>query len=406
MSDAASWAEQRRLEELTRPSHSQEAGPPPGWRPGVQLTAGVGDITTRPGPGRDPRWDDQLRDWGYDPAEYEVCEPISVATWEGYIKNAEGHIEKTQLWSHRGRIRRRQDRLAVEDLVASIGQHCAERRSTGAKPPVTFVAAIADMQLGKSEGGGSPATVGRVEAALAMAKTRLRSLGRRYSVEGVAILNAGDPIENTCGWYPSQLWEIDLDRRDQVKVAARLMTASIETFTGHPVTAAWCDSNHGENRQANRLGPTTGAHDSADLEIAERVGEAYALAKRDDVTFVIPQLGYVTTLRLSGVNLALAHGHRAPKGVPSDQKQWEWWKGQDFGGLPAGDAQILVTGHYHHLRAVAQYGRSWLQCPSLDGGSDWLTRVTGHHCPPGLLTFLVGAHLGPLGWAELEVMWP
>jgi len=71
------------------------------------------------------------------------------------------------------------------------------------------------------------------------------------------------------------------------------------------------------------------------------------------------------------------------------------------GKQPAGEASVLVTGHYHHLRVVATGGaRTWIQAPSLDNGSPWYTRQTGEAAPSGLLTFTAGRG----GWDRLRVL--
>ncbi|ADD94621.1 hypothetical protein [uncultured phage MedDCM-OCT-S08-C495] len=43
-----------------------------------------------------------------------------------------------------------------------------------------------------------------------------------------------------------------------------------------------------------------------------------------------------------------------------------FWKGQSFGMQSLGDATILVSGHYHHLRTIQDGLRTWIQVPSLD----------------------------------------
>ena len=45
-------------------------------------------------------------------------------------------------------------------------------------------------------------------------------------------------------------------------------------------------------------------------------------------------------------------------------------------------------------------GRLWLQAPTLDNGSDWLTRLTGESSRPGLLVFTTT----PDGWDDLKIL--
>ena len=77
----------------------------------------------------------------------------------------------------------------------------------------------------------------------------------------------------------------------------------------------------------------------------------------------------------------------------------KWWKGQMYGFLPAGRAEILVTGHYHHLRIVEQAGRCWIQAPSLDRSDEFMAR-TGYGTKQGVLSFTVSKY----GWDNLRLL--
>ena len=384
-----------------------QSKPPSGWEPGVQLDGNTGSITSRPTDQKLPDWRSLLLSWGFDPELYEVLDPVQIRTWDAFSKGENG-IETKQLWYHRANIRRRTSADAdAQALLTKIGK----RRPLKIDPSVStssyFVVPLADLQIGKGEGGGTPATIVRTESVIDQAVTRfkeLRKLGRK--VDKVAILNAGDSIENACGWYSEQAFTVDLNRRDQVRIARRLFDSAIEAFTplASEVIVSTCDSNHGENRVGNKSG--TDQRDNAELEIFESLQEAYAKnpSRYDHIKFVLPDDASVTMLDL-GIPIALAHGHRAPSGSSAAVKQTNWWKGQSLGGHPAGDARLLLTGHYHHAALQVDYGRTWIQLPSLDGGSKWLTDKTGQHSPPGLLTFVTDPG-SPLGWCDLEILNP
>ena len=61
--------------------------------------------------------------------------------------------------------------------------------------------------------------------------------------------------------------------------------------------------------------------------------------------------------------------------------------------------EILVTGHYHHLRSKYQGNRAWFQSPSLDKSIDFTER-SGLWSHPAVLTFTVNNK----GWANLELL--
>jgi predicted phosphodiesterase len=67
-----------------------------------------------------------------------------------------------------------------------------------------------------------------------------------------------------------------------------------------------------------------------------------------------------------------------------------------------GLADILLVGHFHHLR-VETYGDSQTMfvAPSMDGGSGWFTNTAGESSRPGVLTFMVDGE----GWRDMHVAW-
>lgn len=403
--DPSAW-----LAKLKEPNPGSPYAPihPPGWAPGVVFDGQAGTITTRPTVAAKPDWDVLLKSWGFDPAAYEVVEPVQIRTWDAVVRAADGSSETKQLWYHRASIRARGEGYDDADrILGSIAKRRPIRREATTGHASTFVVPIADMQIGKKEGGGTDATVQRVGDCIEMAVDRLKQLRRLgRTITRVAIINPGDPIENTCGWYPGQAHEIDLNRRDQIKVARRLFDHAIDSFATKvdEVVFASCDSNHSENRDAGKK--ATNDADSIDLEIAEALRDAYAKnpGRYSHIKFVIPWEAAVTMVDL-GVPVAISHGHRARQGDTAQKKLTEWWKGQALGGQDAAHARILLTGHFHHAALAVTHGRTWMQCPSLDGGSAWLTKATGQHSPPGLLSFLVDPS-NPLGWSDLEILNP
>jgi hypothetical protein len=90
-----------------------------------------------------------------------------------------------------------------------------------------------------------------------------------------------------------------------------------------------------------------------------------------------------------GTKLGMVHGNQFAKNGAIN-----WWSKQQHGGQPVGSADILLTGHYHHLVVMPtgrnpHSGRSkwWLQAPTLDNGSDWFRNSAGEDSDPGLLVF-------------------
>jgi len=204
------------------------------------------------------------------------------------------------------------------------------------------------------------------------------------------VLWTGDSIEGCLGHYPSQTFAVELDRRDQVKVTRRLLSESLQIWAPHfeEITVAAVAGNHGENRNGAKA--FTGVQDNDDLAIVEQVAEIldanreafqhirFAIA-RDALTLTIPAAGWI---------IGITHGHVARASVTAEAKLRRWWEGQAAGRQPIGDADVLVTGHYHHLRVADWGGCVWLQAPAMEGGSEWWRVSTGEMSQAGMLTFL------------------
>ena len=106
--------------------------------------------------------------------------------------------------------------------------------------------------------------------------------------------------------------------------------------------------NHGENRiDGNKVNRS----DNDDCLVFENAAQA---AARDDrlgpcPSFVIAQGEPAKTLDINGWVYATTHGQAFGKGAGRpEQKAHNWYKGQAGGRFPAGDADVLVSHHYHH----------------------------------------------------------
>jgi hypothetical protein len=61
---------------------------------------------------------------------------------------------------------------------------------------------------------------------------------------------------------------------------------------------------------------------------------------------------------------------------------------------------LLLAGHYHHLRIEQSGRKTFVQCPALDGGSQWFSNSSGAEAPAGMLTLTVGEGK----WDDLKIM--
>jgi predicted phosphodiesterase len=351
------------------------------WVPGVEWSGTEGTVTTDALTG-DPAWRDILTKWDLDPDEYEVVEPVLFNSWGG----SDGLTNR----QFKAKVIRRVHAMPdIEPLIAAAMRHKPKKKNYEGSAVLTVV--LADWQIGKSDHGGVEGTIQRIidarDAVIQRAKD-LRKIGREVS--SLNVLWTGDSVEGCLGHYPSQSFSVELDRRDQVKVTRRLLSDSLQTWSKHfeNITVAAVAGNHGENRSTGKA--FTGVQDNDDLAIVEQVAEI--LAANPDafghVKFAIARDALTLTIPSAGWIIGITHGHVARAGGGTEAKLHRWWEGQAAGRQPIGDSDVLVTGHYHHLRVADWGGCVWLQAPAMEGGSEWWRVSSGHMSQIGMLSFV------------------
>lgn len=254
----------------------------------------------------------------------------------------------------------------------------------------TFVLALNDWQAGKLEGGGTEALAERLDAAYTKAAQRiaeLRAIDR--DLGHLVILGGGDMVEG-CGVYQHQAYEIDADRRSQIRNTVTLILEGLDRLAPmfQRVTVLAVGGNHGEHRIDGRR---VNRSDNDDLAVFEHAALA---ASRDErlghVEFVIADDEPAKTIEVNGWILGITHGHVFGKGAGSpEQKAWKWFQGQAAGRQPAGDCDVLVSAHYHHLTLRDWGACQWIQAPAMDGGSPHFTDWSGQAAKPGMLSFVM-----------------
>lgn len=257
--------------------------------------------------------------------------------------------------------------------------------------PGAFVVALGDLQIGKADGDGPEGTAQRFVDAIAASVAEYK----RHKSEHVILAHLGDCIEGFQSQGGANSWRTSLTTTEQVRVYRRLVQEQVTTFAGIAprVTLAGVPGNHDE---AHRPLQTYG--DSWATEALVQVADALNLAGNyEHVTVLVPKRDELTlTVDAGGTILALAHGHQWRNGQGA-----EWWSKQAHGRQPVGEADLLLSGHLHHLR-VQHTGsdKTWLQLPALESGSQWWKHKTGEWGQPGVVTFTAGDG----GWDNLRVL--
>ena len=371
---------------------------PEGWEPGVTWNGNEGTITTTGMPAENaPDWSTVLRVWGLDPEKFEVVEPVLFNVWGDTL----GVLNRQ--WKGKVVQKVRGSNADVEEIIEEIKRHKFSRPKVS-EDGSALIVAISDIQLGKGENGGSAKIVERFLAGIDEVEQRwkdLRKSGKPLSK--LVVVGLGDIIENCDGHYDMQAFQADLDRREQITVARRLITKALSQWSkfAPEVLVACIPGNHGENRKGGKAFTSFGDND--DVAVFEQVAEIFAANPEayGHIKFIIPKNDLTVTLDVYGTIVGLAHGHQARRGGGNAIGKVEsWWAKQALGMQPVSDATLLLTGHYHHLAVATHGARTHIQAPSLDGGSQWYKEVAGVDAPVGMLTLVVDKD----GWDDLKVL--
>jgi hypothetical protein len=372
------------------PKVVKDIKPPVALRPGVDYSEMEVEITSDPYDAPVIDYNELLQRWGYDPKIYELIEPVKVSQWQ--VIN-EGQIQ--DLWSYKAGVRSKANTRDTNyaDLVKEIKKH---RKLSVDKLPdgeSAFVVGLADWQIAKADGDGTLGTVQRILDMIDSVEERVRELRKIGRDLGTLIVaGLGDMIEGCDGNYSSQIFNVELNRREQIRVARRLIRDAICRWAKlfKKVIVLAVPGNHGENRKDGRSFTNPGDND--DVAVFEQVCEILAAnpSAYGHVEFLIPENDTSVTIDICGTRIGFAHGHITKGGGTPQSRIRGWWSDQSFCNTTVGSAKILITGHYHHL-SIIEYDKDkiHIQAPTVDGGSEWWQDITGERSKPGTLTFVL-----------------
>lgn len=379
------------------PAARRSAAASPPWSPRLELDEGAGELTTGAVDG-DPDWDSIFRHWNLDPALWEVVPgSLRVNAWEG--PTADGTAIFRQYRANV--VRRRRPGVEVDETLRAVARWRPRRPAPEVDDPAAWVVAAADWQVGGH--GGHEAFLDRFRSTLdglAVEARRAMKGGARQLVLGFL----GDMVEGVAGNYSSQTFEADLTIRDQVRVVRQCEAAMVKALAPmfDRTTVVAIAGNHGRTSGGPKV--ITSTEDSFDLMAADGMAEALTesgMAERHAVEFVIPTETAVALVDAAGTQLLLAHADQVSGSADAVRK---WWERVSFTRWGDADvAQVLVTGHRHHLRVEElAVGRTFMVAPTLGGESRWFAEGGGGTSLPGTLTF--STRRGE--WWGLEVVRP
>lgn len=300
-----------------------------------------------------------------------------------------------QRWRYRFKVVLKDPRADVDIAVLAREAKRAKRgrplKATGG----TLVVSLADFQVGKTDHlGGTPELLERSEAALASKLAEIR----RQRPSQVVLVDAGDSTEGFES-SPNANRTNDLQQTEQIRVWRRILWRWTEAIARvvEDLVVIGVPSNHCRVRSGKQaLGH---ALDDWGIEVISQVADIAAGNPEafGHVRFVVPDEHeeHVLFECADGRLLGVIHGHQVNK---PDQLP-DFLKRNSRRGI--GQADVVVCGHFHHLRVVAFGDNQFLIIsPTMDGGSSWFF-ASGERSAPAVLSVVLDAD----GWRDLHLAW-
>ncbi len=359
------------------------------FRPGVHFDGDSGEAVT-PGYQSEPEnFDEFLADAGFDPDTIEVIPPVRTSRWQ---QQQDGDL--IWLTSYRFTFRRKQQSLDILRLAELMKDRKPKVKPLKATEPKCLVVLWSDLQVGKVDYRGDTETL---IARVAETQERVLDQIRKERPEKVIFADLGDTVENFYNAASAQQhYTNDLSIMEQVDLATTFAWRFISEIAALVPTVIYASvgSNHCQFRSANgkALGKAT---DDWGVFIGRQLARLAKEAGYDNIRFTEPQ-PHDESLAIDVFGdgfhiLGIAHGHQARR----PDMMATWWRQQAFGRQPVADANILVHGHFHHLR-ITELGstprgtsRFLVMAPTMDNGSGWFRLTTGEDSVPGLATLIL-----------------
>jgi len=376
---------------------------PKGFEPSISYSEKTksGEIVSAPQKENKVDWKEQLESYfGADAKNYKVLQDTAeIRFWDSNVGN--GSIER--LYYFKAKIVSNKAYMPDDDFKKLL-QEAKRKKPKPKKKPVkdskTFVICLSDFQIGKA---GTSNVVDRFVDYIDKTVDHIKTLQKYENINQVLYAGLGDIVEGCTGFYPMQEFTVELDARQQQKVARRmiyrLIKETLPLFDKGLV--AFIAGNHSENRKGNKAYTTFG--DSKDVMLAEELQEIFkeAPAYKDKLDFMIPENELSLTFEISDVVISMIHGHQLRSGTNAQAKQRNWLANQSLSRNAISDCDILLSGHFHFFSAYETSSRLLLQSTTIDEGSDWYENTMGDKSRAGLTTLVIG---GSEKWSNIRVI--
>lgn len=357
-------------------------------------------------------WRHVFEKFGLNADDFEIIDDtVRCSTWQQSKRLENGDRDITNLYSYRARFRRRSVTVLTDDEVAEARKRLQRYKlpkripGSGLGPVVGAVLNLADIQGGKSEGGGVAATQQRLLDGLENFQSyvnKQRKVG--VNLGKLMIVNNGDPYEGCAGNYDSQLFTVELNHRGQMNFVLDMWTTYARElypqFDEGEFVSVLC--NHTEMGRMGGRKSQTSDSDSGGAFLAETLQRILGgRSDFDHVNFNIPHDEMNVFVDFAGVPMGFNHGHKIPG---SDATGFEkWLNGQVRGDARVHATKVWITAHRHNFQCWDLGSATGFSCPSVDGGSKWLKDMNGKYSRAGVLAMTVGEH-HQLGWSDLAFL--
>jgi len=384
-----------KLENLVNPgingSDIKALNTPESWRPRMDVDdISGGFIISEPKPAGQPQdAKDILESFDLNPNDWEVTS-IRRGKWQKYDGE---FLESLRVNVVPAKVALA-DRLDAEKLIDEVKKWRPQRGIKAGTGRGAFTLAPSDQQIGKKANGqGTQQSIDRILYLTEAAVNRYAGLQKMGMNLGTIVLALpGDHVEGNVsqGGRLQGLAASDLGLTEQVRVARRLLMAQIKALAplAERIVVPVVNGNHDEVTRQVAADPADGWN----VEIASAVQDACAENPAlKHVEFRFPGSGHQTlTVDVDGTMLGIFHGHQA-----NQNNVDKYLSNQSLGQTALGGADVWISGHFHNFRTMDVGERLWLQCPTIDPGSEWFRDRAGRESKPGLLTLVMGGDYEP-----------
>jgi predicted phosphodiesterase len=374
---------------------------PKGFNPSVSYSQQTksGEIVSEPQKENKIDWKEQLESYfGADAKNYRVLEDTAEIRFWDMAGNP-----PQRLYYFKAKIVSNKAYMPDDDFKKLLNQ-AKKKKPTSSKKPTknskTFCIALSDWQIGKE---GTEQTIERWMDSIPKIKEQIKTLRKSETIDQLFIAGLGDIVEGCTGFYAQQEFTVELDYRQQQKVARRMAYTAIKELVPmfDKTVVSFIAGNHGEPRNSGKSFTTFS--DNRDIMLGEELAEIFkeAPAYKDKIDFIMPD-SLSITLDISDTVVTLVHGHQMRGGGNPQAKARTWLANQSLARSEIADSDLLLMGHYHFFSAYESDGkRLILQAPSLDSGSEWFDNTNGGRNSAGVLTLVIG---GSEKWSNIRVI--